>query len=108
VWAHVSQITWSHLYYVTFIDDHSRKTWLYLLKKKYEVFEKFKEFRCEVETLTERKIKTLRSDNGVEYTSKDLIEFCKEAGIKRDIIVHYYTEQNGVVERNNSTIEEGV
>ena len=48
-----------HLYYVTFIEDHSRKTCLYLLKKKDEVFEKFKEFRCEVETLTERKIKSL-------------------------------------------------
>lgn len=40
------------------------------LKKKDEVFEKFKEFICKVETLTERKIKTLRFDNGVEYTSK--------------------------------------
>lgn len=59
-----------HLYYVTFIDDHSRKTCIYLLKKKDEVFEKFKEFICEVETLTVRKMKTLRSENGGEYTSK--------------------------------------
>lgn len=35
----------AHLYCVTFIDDHSRKTWLYLLKTKDEVFDKFKEFR---------------------------------------------------------------
>ena len=34
-----------HLYYVTFIDDHSRKTWFYILKKKDKVFDKFKEFR---------------------------------------------------------------
>jgi len=59
-----------HIYYVTFIDDYSRKTWLYLLKKKNEVFEKFREFRSKVETLTERNIKTLRSNNGGEYTSK--------------------------------------
>lgn len=97
-----------HLYYVTFIDDHSRKTWLYLLKKKDEVFEKFKEFRCKVETLTERKIKTLRSKNGGEQTSKELISYCKEERIKRDLIVPYYPEQNGVVERKNRTIEEGV
>lgn len=44
-----------HLYYLTFIDDHFRKTWLYLLKTKDEVFDKFKEFRSKVETLTERK-----------------------------------------------------
>ena len=66
-----------HLYYVTFIDDHSRKTWLYLLKKKDEVFKKFKEFRSKMETLNERRIKTLRSDNGGEYTSKELISYCK-------------------------------
>ena len=43
-----------HLYYISFINDHSINTWLYILKKNDEVFEKFKEFSCEVETLTER------------------------------------------------------
>jgi len=96
-----------HQYYVTFIDDHSRKTWLdYLLKTKDEVFEKFKEFRSEVENLIEKKIKTLRSDNGGEYTSKELITHCKEAGIKRELIVPYNPEQNGVVERESRTIKE--
>jgi len=42
-----------------------------------------KEFKFEVETLTERRIKTLRSDNGGVYTSKEIIAYCKEAGIKR-------------------------
>ena len=90
-----------HLYYVTFIDGHSRKTWLYLLKSKDEVFEKFKEFRSEVEILTERRIKTLRSDNGGEYTSRDLVTFCKEARIKRELIVPYNPQHNGVIERKN-------
>ena len=51
-------------YYVTLIDDFSRKTWLYLLKNKDEVFKKFQEFRNEAENLTEVNMKTLRSDNG--------------------------------------------
>jgi hypothetical protein len=34
------------LYYVSFIDDFSRKTWIYFLRKKSEVFENFKEFKC--------------------------------------------------------------
>jgi hypothetical protein len=38
------------LYYVSFIDDFSRKTWMYLLKLKDEVFGKFQEFKDEVET----------------------------------------------------------
>jgi hypothetical protein len=56
------------LYYVIFIDDYSRKTWLYLLKTKDEVFNKFQEFKAEIKNLTNKKIKTLRIDNGGEYT----------------------------------------
>ena len=85
-----------HLYYVTFIDDHSRNTWLYLLKTKDEVFGKFKEFRSKVDTLTERRIKALRCNNVGEYTSKEIIVYCKEEGIKMELIVPYNTEQNGV------------
>ena len=48
-----------YVYYVSFIDDYSRKTRIYLLKAKKEVFGKFKEFKALVENLTERKIKTL-------------------------------------------------
>ena len=37
-------------YYVLFIDDHSRRTWIYFLKTKSEVFKRFQEFRALVET----------------------------------------------------------
>ena len=60
-------------YYVTFIDDYSRKTLIYFLKflkNKSEVFRKFKEFKALIENHSERRIKTLKSDNGGEYTSK--------------------------------------
>ena len=53
-----------YIYYVTFIDYYSRKTWVYFFKSKDEVFGKFKEFKSLVENLLERNIKTLRSDNG--------------------------------------------
>jgi transposase InsO family protein len=96
------------LYYVMFIDDFSRKTWLYLLKTKDEVFSKFQEFKAEVENLIDKKIKTIRSENGGEYTSKELVTFCKEAGIRRELIVPHNHQQNGVAERKNKTIEESV
>ena len=57
-----------YVYYVSFLDDYSRKTWIYFLKGKDEVFE-FKEFKARVESLSEKKIKTLRFDNGGEFTS---------------------------------------
>ena len=52
-----------YVYYVSFIDDYSRKTWIYFLKGKNEVFNKFKEFKALVENLFEKKIKIFRSDN---------------------------------------------
>jgi transposase InsO family protein len=72
-----------YVYYVSFIDDYSRKTWIYFLKTKDEVFSKFKEFKALIENLSKRKIKILRSDNGGEYTSKEFVNFCKDVGIKR-------------------------
>ena len=56
--------------YVTFFVDYSRKTWIYFLNTKSEVFGKFKEFKALIENHSERRIKTLRPDNGGEYTSK--------------------------------------
>ena len=55
------------MYYVSFIDDFSRNTWIYFLKKKFEVFDRFKEFKALVENQTEKKIKVLRTDNGGEF-----------------------------------------
>eukprot|EP00253_Pinus_taeda_P003732 PITA_03732 len=52
------------VYYVSFIDDFSRNTWIYFLKKKSEVFDRFKEFKALVENQTEKRIKVLRTDNG--------------------------------------------
>ena len=93
-------------YYATFIDDYSRKTWIYFLKNKSEVFGKFKEFKSLIENHSEKRIKTRRSDNGVEYTSKEFKAFYKEAGIKRELTTPYNPQQNGVVERKIRTIME--
>jgi hypothetical protein len=78
-----------YVYYVLFIDDHSRKTWIYLLKTKDGVLARFQEFKARVENLTGRKIKVMRSDNGGEYTSRDFSDFCIETGIKRECIFPY-------------------
>jgi len=50
----------------------------------------------------------LRSDNDGKYTSKEIIAFCKEVGIKRELKVPYNPEQNGVAKRKNRSIEESV
>ncbi|CAL8118972.1 unnamed protein product [Prunus armeniaca] len=74
-------------YFVTFMDDFSRKVWVYFMKQKSEVFAKFKEWKTETENQTGRKIKYLRSDNGGEYTSNEFTNYCKQEGITRHFIV---------------------
>ena len=56
-----------YVYYVYFIDDYSRRTWIYFLKLKDDVFEKFKEFKDLAENFSENEIKTLKSYNGGEF-----------------------------------------
>ncbi len=68
-------------YFVTFIDNFSKKTHVYLLKVKGEVFDKFKAYKALVENQTSMKIKTLRSDNGGEFVSKKFDNFLHECGI---------------------------
>jgi transposase InsO family protein len=81
---------------------------LYLLNTKDDVFRKFQEFKVEVENLTDKKIKIIRSDNGGEYTSKELVAFYKEVGIRRELIVPHNPQQNGVDEKNNIIVEESI
>ena len=69
------------MYYVSFIYDFSRNTWIYFLRKKFEVFDRFKEFKALVENQTKKKLKVLRKDNGGEFCKKDFEEFCKNFGI---------------------------
>jgi transposase InsO family protein len=76
-------------YFVTFIDDFSRKTWIYFMRAKDEVFSCFQEFKALVENVTGRKIKVLRSNNGGEYTGKAFKEFYARVGIKKELTVPY-------------------
>jgi len=91
-------------YHVIFIDDYSRRTWIYFLKTKGEVFSRFKEFKSLVEKQTNRKIRVLRSDNGGEYIDGGFYDFCAQEGIRREFMVPYHPQQNRVSERKNRAI----
>lgn len=93
-------------YFVTFIDDKSKWCEVYFMKKKSEVPEKSKEYKAMVEKGTGRKIKKVRSDNGLEYVSHYLDDFLKKEGIKHELTVAYTPQQNGVAERKNRTLVE--
>jgi len=93
-------------YFVMYIDDFSRKVWVYLLKSKGECLEKFKEFKALVETQSEHKIKVFRSDNGGEYISKGFKGLFKAHGIEKQTSTPYRPQQNEVAKRANCTLVE--
>ena len=93
-------------YFVIFIDDRSRYTWVYFIRRKSDIFEYFKEFRTMVEKQTGKCIKILRSDQGGEYKSKAFNTYCKSNGIQQQFTVPHTPQQNGVAERWNRTLVE--
>ena len=72
---------------ISFIDDYSRRNWVYTMKHKHEVLEKFVEWKKRVELQTGRKIKKLRSDNRGEYKSDPFLQLCREEGIERHFTI---------------------
>lgn len=95
-------------YYVSFIDDFSRKTFIYIIMQKSQVFECFKKFKALVENQTDKKIKFFRSDGGKEYDNHKFHEFFEKEGVAHQKTAPYNPEQNGLAERMNRTIMEKV
>jgi transposase InsO family protein len=91
---------------LTFIDDFSHFTWVFFLKNKNLVFEKFKEFWAFAEKQCGRPIKCLRSDNGGEYVNRPFEEYLLRSGIDWKWSVPHTPQQNGVAECKNQTLVE--
>ncbi|RVW71367.1 Retrovirus-related Pol polyprotein from transposon TNT 1-94 [Vitis vinifera] len=88
VWGLVRVVSLGgNMYFVSFIDDYSRKVWMYFMRHKLDTFAKFKLWKTEVENQTERKIKCLRSDNGTKYIDSKFTELYEQHGIKRHFTV---------------------
>ena len=70
IWGPISESFDGYKYFVTFVDDYSRATWLYLLKSKSQLMDMFKDFHNLVKNHFSSNIQTLRSDNGSKYMSQ--------------------------------------
>jgi transposase InsO family protein len=88
------------------IDDYSRLTWVSFLKEKSKSFEKFKVFKALIKNQTGKTLKAVRSDRGGEFGSWNFKEFCDKHGIKREYTILRTPQQNGVVERQNRSIQQ--
>jgi hypothetical protein len=86
-------------YYIVFIDDFSRFTWLYPLHQKSEAFPIFTQFKALVENQFSTSIKQLQFDGGGEYTSLQFQNFLTKHGIAFRKTCPYTSPQNGIAER---------
>ena len=95
-------------YLVTFVDDYSRKLWVYPMQSKAETFDRFVDFHRLVERSASSVLLTLRSDNGGEYISHKFRDYLRAHGISHQFTAPYTPEQNGVAERINLTLVESI
>ena len=93
----------SKKFYVTFIDDYSRFTRVYLGRNKDEAFDMFLSYKTEVENQLDRKIKRIRSDRGGDIPLND---YCEKEGIIHEVTPPYSPKSNRVAERKNRTLKE--
>jgi transposase InsO family protein len=104
VWGPAPTSVGRNKYYVSFIDDFSKFTWIYLLRQKSEVFTCFREFQSLVERQFDRKIRAVQSDWGGEYQA--LSSFFTNMGISHHVSCPHAHQQNGSAERKHRHIVE--
>ena len=106
MWFKSIQTRGGKKYFITFIDDYTRYSYVYLIQTKEEVLEIFIQYKNEAKNQLSKKIKKKnRSDRGDEYESP-FGEFCKEHGIIHKKTAPYSPQQNRIAERKNRTLKE--
>ena len=91
-------------YILTFIDDYTRKTWVYFLKQNSKVFERFCQYKALVEKQSGNYIKVLRTGRGGEHISSDFLCFFREHGNYKQFTRRYTPQQHVFTKRKNRTI----
>jgi transposase InsO family protein len=105
VWGPAPQSVGGFKYYISFIDDFSKFTWVYLMHDRSEASRLFRQFQTHVERLLGTKIKTVQSDWGGEY-QKIHNTFFRSLGITHRVSCPHTHQQNGSAERKHRHIVE--
>jgi transposase InsO family protein len=86
-------------YFVTFVDDFSRMTWLFLMKNCSKLFSIFQISHSIFKTQFAQKIRILRSDHAKEYASCSFASYLYDKDIIHQTSCACIPQQNGVAER---------
>ncbi|GFV80857.1 retrovirus-related Pol polyprotein from transposon TNT 1-94 [Trichonephila clavipes] len=95
-------------YFLSIIDDYSRKVTVFPIRNKSDVFHTFIRFQKRAERFISKKVIAVRTDGGLEFCNKDMDNFLTELGIKHEVTNSYTPEMNGVAERFNLTALDGI
>ncbi|GFW49817.1 retrovirus-related Pol polyprotein from transposon TNT 1-94 [Trichonephila clavipes] len=95
-------------YFLSIIDDYSRKVTVFPIRNKSDVFHTFIRFQKRAERFLSKKVIVVRTDGGLEFCNKDMDNFLTELGIKHEVTNSYTPEMNGVAERFNLTALDGI
>lgn len=80
-------------YFVTFIDECTRMTWISLLKNKSDVCEAFQEFHSMIHTQYQKHIRVFQTDNGKEFVVMSTLgKFLSNDGIRHQTLCTYALE----------------
>jgi hypothetical protein len=104
VWGSAPTSVGRKNYYVSFVDDFSKYTWVYLIRHKLEVFSIFHSFQKLVERTFDKKIIVMQTDWGGEY--QKLSTFFSKIGITHRVSCPHSHQQNSTVERKHRHIVE--
>ncbi|XP_039067901.1 uncharacterized protein LOC120213937 [Hibiscus syriacus] len=84
--------------FLTIVDDHTRLSWVYLLRLKSDAILFLKQFFTLVRTHHSVLVKYVRSDNGGEFFSDNCSELFSSLGIVHQSSCVHTPQQNGVAE----------
>jgi len=94
------------MYVLVVVNDFSRFTWVNFIRKKSDTFDVFKDLCTQLQREKDCGIVRIRSDHGTEFENARFDQYCSGEGIKHEFSSPITPQQNDIVERKNSTLQE--
>ena len=88
-------------WFLLFVDDHTRLSWVFLMKQKSQIVSLFKKFHAMVQNQFHTNIQVLKTDNERDYFNSTSGGYFSSSSIVHQSFCNGTPQQNGVVEGKN-------